>query len=106
MVLGTISAINQRKWTPTDSAIRDAESALFTGGAQNDDYSVKTLSGYNDQYDPLVTHMHDPGDPAMDDSFLKKVFHRHYTTWTNKKGDFSKKVLTHDNAWLASREVV
>ena len=50
----------------------------------------------------------------MDDDYLHKVFHRHYTLdhgdgkgsqspFTGKPGT---KVLTRDNAWLASKEVV
>ena len=40
----------------------------------------------------------------MDDSFLRKVFHKHYTIRSADGVD--QKVLTRDNAWLASRDVV
>ena len=111
MVLGVSHAVSLSKWTNMDSSIRDAEAALFTGGEPLDNYKTTTLTGYNDQYDPLVTHMHDPGDPAMDDSFLRKVFHNHFTihhTDGEKKSDpgVDQRVLTRDNAWLASRDVV
>ena len=110
-MVGLANAVSISKWTNMDSSIRDAEAAIFSGGGSIDSYGTTTLSGYNDEWDPLVTHMHDPGDPAMDDSFLRKVFHRHFTihhTDGEKKTDpgVDQKVLTRDNAWLASRDVV
>jgi hypothetical protein len=42
----------------------------------------------------------------MDDSFLKKVFHRHYTHDGELGNTTGPHVLTRSNAWLASEEVV
>ena len=71
---------------------------------------LTTLSGFNDQYDSQVTKYHEPGDPAMDDDYLRKVFHRHYTIDHGDGEDAQSKkgprVLTRGNAWLASSEVV
>ena len=93
-----------------DSAIRDAEDAILYGGNADAEKRAKgeltTLSGFNAEYDGQVTTYHQPGDPAMDDDFLQRVFHRHYTRdGTTMQGD-GPKILTKDNALLASKEVV
>ena len=45
-ILGSVSAINQEKWTGMDTEITNAESALFTGGERYN-YKETSLSGYN-----------------------------------------------------------
>ncbi len=49
-ILGSVSAINTGKWTGMDTAITDAEAALFTGGEQYN-YKETSLSGYNTGHD-------------------------------------------------------
>ena len=49
-ILGSVSAINQGKWTGMDTAITDAEASLFTGGERYN-YSETGLSGYNTGHD-------------------------------------------------------
>ena len=49
-ILGSVSAINQGKWTGMDSEILAAEASLFTGGEQYN-YKETKLSGYNTGYD-------------------------------------------------------
>ncbi|MFN9898355.1 MAG: hypothetical protein ACK55Z_06060 [bacterium] len=44
------------------------------------------MSGFNEKYDPGVTHYHLPGDPSTDDSFLRKVLHHYYTREKDSKG--------------------
>ena len=97
------------KWTNMDSAIRDAEGDILFGAQRQEDLrkegKLTTITGFNDQYDPSVTKYHQNGDAAMDDDYLKSVFHRYYTT---KAGEFPKgeRFLTKENAWLASKEIV
>ena len=91
-----------------DSAIRDAEDSIVLANGKLDEQREKgeltTLSGFNTEDDEMVTPYHEPGDPAQDDDFLRKVFHRHYTReGLEHKG---QKILTRGNAWLASKEVV
>ena len=49
-ILGSVSAINTGKWTGMDTAITDAEAALFTGGEQYN-FKETSLSGYNTGHD-------------------------------------------------------
>ena len=88
-----------------DSKIRDAEDDILFGQEKQKTLREKgqltTLTGYNHEHDSQVEYMHKPGDPAEDDHFLKKIFKNHYTL--NKKGE---KVLTKNNALLASKDVV
>ena len=96
------------RWTAMDSAITAAEDEIVLANGAMDEKRAKgeltTLSGFNDEDDEMVTPYHEPGDPAQDDDFLHKVFHRHYTR--DGKEHEGNKVLTHSNAWLASKEVV
>ena len=92
-----------------DSAIRSAEGDILFGAQRQEDLKkegkLTTITGFNTEYDPSVTKYHQDGDAAMDDDYLKAVFHRFYTT---KAGEFPKgeKFLTRENAWLASKEIV
>ena len=92
-----------------DSAIRSAESDILFGAQRTEDLrkegKLTTITGYNTEYDPSVRKFHEDGDAAMDDDYLKSVFHRYYTT---KAGEFPKgeRFLTRENAWLASKEIV
>ena len=74
-ILGSVSAIQQGKWTGMDSEITAAEASIFTGGDGGKyNYGVTTLSGYNTGHDSQVTHLSQPGDPAIDDEYLSDVF--------------------------------
>ena len=97
-----VAAINQGKWTGMDSEIRAAEADLFTGGERYN-YKETSLSGYNTGYDSQVTHLYQPGDPAIDDEYLNDVFENYFTT-NEKKGGV--KVLRKSLARGASKEVV
>ena len=100
---------HSRKWTEMDSAIRDAEDEVLFGAQHQEDLrkagNLTTLSGFNTGYDPSITTYHEAGDSAMDDDYLKSVFHRYYTT---TPGEFpaGERFLTRDNAWKASKEIV
>ena len=101
------------RWTDMDSAITNAEHDIIYGAQEQQDLrdkgELETLSGYNYHTDPMVTKMYLPGDPAMDDNFLKHVFHNHFTYAQSKEDPKQKtdeKVLRQDQAWLASLEIV
>ena len=117
LFVASAQALRLNKWTAMDSAIRDAESQIILGANAEQEKREKgeltTLSGFNTNYDEHVTRMHEPGDPAMDDDYLHGVFHRHYTRYYGDEKERKKhpnavglKVLTKDNALLASKEVV
>ena len=94
-----------------DSAIQKAEKEIILGEtvveSQRKAGTLETLSGFNEKYDPGVTHYHIPGDPSTDDSFLRKVFHHYYTREKDSKGfQKGRKILTHDFARLAALDVV
>ena len=73
-----------------DSAIQKAENEIILGEtvveSQRKAGTLETLSGFNEKYDPGVTHYHIPGDPSTDDSFLRKVFHHYYIREKDSKG--------------------
>ena len=115
-IIAVANAMRLEKWTPMDSKIRDAEDAIIFGAQEQEDLreegKLTTVSGYNTAYDTQVTKMHSPGDPAMDDHFLKSVFHQHYTLDQTKLEDGKtlknpqNKVLTKFNLQQASLDVV
>ena len=90
-IIAAANALKLGKWTPMDSQIRDAEDEILFGAEKQNNLreegKLTTVSGYNVAYDSGVTKLPAPGDPAMDDSFLKKVFHKHYTYDQTKLDD-------------------
>ena len=68
------------------------------------------LSGYNAAYDAGVEQIKEAGDPAMDDDFLRKTFHKYYQYGKDKDGNLLKekndRILSRDYAWLASKDIV
>ena len=102
------------KWTDMDTEIRNQESDILFGA----DFAAKKcqegnctkLTGYNNNYDPMIDPIKESGDPAMDDDYLRKVFHKYYQYGKDKDGNILKdkkeRILSRDYAWLASKEIV
>ena len=96
------------KWTDMDTEIRNQETDILFGAdaALNKCKAGKCtkLTGYNSAYDSSVDPLKEAGDPAMDDDYLRKVFHKYY-----QKGETDLKkdrILKRDYAWLASKDIV
>ena len=70
------------KWTDMDSEIRNQESDILFGENAKlnkcKSGQCTKLTGYNAAYDASVDPLVQAGDPAMDDDFLRKVFHKYY----------------------------
>ena len=102
------------KWTDMDTEIRNQESDILFGAdfAANKCKEGKCtkLTGYNAAYDAQVEHIKESGDPAMDDDYLRKTFHKYYQYGKDKGGniikDKNERILSRDYAWLASKEIV
>ena len=102
------------KWTDMDTEIRNQESDILFGAdfanKQCKEGKCTRLTGYNNEYDAQVDPIKQAGDPAMDDDYLRKTFHKYYQYGKDKDGnilkDKSERILSRDYAWLASKEIV
>ena len=70
------------KWTDMDTEIRNQESDILFGAdfAANKCKEGKCtkLTGFNAAYDLMIDPIKESGDPAMDDDYLRKTFHKYY----------------------------